>query len=179
MRCHGHGSLTTGHDDLRITGCDLLHAERHGAKTGAAELVETPGGCLLRHACLHGRLTGRVPAFTGGQHLAEDHLVHFLRLYPGARKNSADRSRSQFMGSDIGKGAIEGTDRGACGTGDDDGCIAHGISSLSNLRCVETGKASGSSQTGSCDIRPMARASFTTFGALFKSHSATHKVIVT
>ena len=58
---------------------DLLHAERDGAQARAADLVEAPGGRLLRHAGVDRGLAGRVLALAGGQHLAEDDLVDLGR----------------------------------------------------------------------------------------------------
>ena len=65
-----------------VAACDLLHAERDRAQARAAELVEAPGGLLLRDAGLHRRLARRVLALAGGQHLAEDDFVHFGRRRP-------------------------------------------------------------------------------------------------
>jgi hypothetical protein len=36
MRRHGHGFLPARHDDFRIAGENLLHAERNRPQTGAA-----------------------------------------------------------------------------------------------------------------------------------------------
>ena len=70
-----HRFLAAGDDDIGVAVGDLLHAERHRAQARAAELVEQPGGLLLRHAGLHGGLAAGVLALAGGQDLAEDHLV--------------------------------------------------------------------------------------------------------
>ncbi len=45
-----HRFLAARHDDGGVAVGDLLHADRDGAKTGAADLVEAPGGRLLRDA---------------------------------------------------------------------------------------------------------------------------------
>ena len=50
VRRHRHRFLAAGDDDLGVAGGDLLHAERDGAQARAAQLVEAPGGRLLR-AC--------------------------------------------------------------------------------------------------------------------------------
>src|SRR3954471_2024312 len=57
---------------------------RDGAQPRTAKLVECPGSLLGRDAGRHGGLTGRVLTRVGGQHLAENYLVDFARIDPGA-----------------------------------------------------------------------------------------------
>ena len=62
---------------------------RDGAQARAAELVEAPGGLLLRDAGRHGGLPGRVLALAGREDLAEDDLVHLGRPSTFARSSAA------------------------------------------------------------------------------------------
>ena len=57
-----HGFLTTCGDDLRITRCNLLHAQCHGAKARTANLVQAPGRCGIGNAGMNGGLAGWVLA---------------------------------------------------------------------------------------------------------------------
>ncbi|MCY1231471.1 hypothetical protein D9M72_439210 [compost metagenome] len=126
MRRHRHGLHAAGDDDIRITGCNLLHAERHGTKTGTAELVHAPGGFLLRKTRLHRRLTRRVLALAGLQDLAEDHLVDLACLDACALEHALDDGGAEFVRRCVGECTVEGSDRGTGGAGDHDGGIAHG-----------------------------------------------------
>ena len=92
---------------------DLLQAERDGAQARAAELVEAPGGLLLRDAGGHGGLAGGVLALAGGEDLAEDHLVDLAAGDLGARQRRLDGGGAEFMGGRVGEGAVEGADRRA------------------------------------------------------------------
>ena len=90
---------------------DLLHAERDGAQARAAELVEAPGGLLLRHAGGHRGLAGRVLALAGGEDLAEDDLVDLAGVDLGARQRRLDRGGAELVRRRVGEGAVEGADR--------------------------------------------------------------------
>ena len=74
----------------------------------------------------------------GRQHLAQDHLVHVLRLHPGALERGLDGDRAELMGGKAGEGAVEGADRRARGAGDDDVC--HGVDLLFCCPQVGTGE---------------------------------------
>ena len=84
VRRQRHRFLAAGHDDRSVAAPDLLHAERDGAQAGTADLVEPPGGRFLWQAGADRCLARRVLALPGGQHLAEDDLVDFRALDPGA-----------------------------------------------------------------------------------------------
>ena len=71
-----HALHAAGDDDGAFAGADLLRAERDRAQAGAADLVDAEGGLGIGHAGGAGGLAGRVLALAGGEHLAEDHLVH-------------------------------------------------------------------------------------------------------
>src|SRR6476619_4231460 len=102
-----HRFLTAGDDDIGIAIGDLLHADRDGAKTRSAELIEGPGGLFLRHARLHGSLTGRILTLTGGQNLAHDDLVDLAWLDLCPLHGRLDRGRAELMGRRVGEAAVE------------------------------------------------------------------------
>ena len=80
MRRLGHALLPAGDDDSGIAGADLLGGQRHGAQAGAAELVDAEGGAPAgMPAAMAAWRAGFWPG-AGGQDLAEDDLVHFVRL---------------------------------------------------------------------------------------------------
>ena len=113
MRRLRHRFLAAGDDDLGVAVGDLLHADRDGAQARAAELVEAPGGLLLRDAGVHRGLAGRVLALAGGQDLAEDDLVDLARIDLGALERGLDRDRAEFVRRRVAEGAVERADRGA------------------------------------------------------------------
>jgi len=124
MRRQRHRLLAAGHDDLRVSGGDLLHAKRDGAQARAADLVKPPGRRTLRQAGMDRRLAGRVLALGRSQHLAEDHLVDLAGLDAGPHQQFANDGGAQLMRGGRREGPVERTDRGARGAGDDDriGC---------------------------------------------------------
>ncbi len=99
--------------------CCMPSATR--AEPRAAELVQPPGGRLLRQAGADRRLARRVLALAGGQDLAEDDLVDLVRLDLGAgRAPRVIATAPSSCAGIVGEGAVEGADGGAGGAGDDD-----------------------------------------------------------
>lgn len=121
MRRQRHRFLAAGDDDVGVAGRDLLHAERNGPQAGAADLIEAPRGRFLGQAGKDRSLARRVLPLRGGQHLAEDDLVHLGGLDTGARQKLADDGRAELMGGGVGERPVERADGRARGTGDDDG----------------------------------------------------------
>ncbi len=115
-----HALHAAGGDDVALAGTDLLRRERHGAKAGAADLVDAEGGLAIRQAGGAGGLAGGVLALAGGQHLAEDDLIHVARLEPGALHGGVQGGRAEHMGGDRAEGAVEAADRRTGGGDDDD-----------------------------------------------------------
>ena len=74
-----HALLAAGDDDRVVAERDVLGAERHRAQARAADLVDAPGGALLRQAGVDVRLARRVLPLARGQHLAEDRLGDLAR----------------------------------------------------------------------------------------------------
>src|SRR5215207_2109550 len=128
VRRLAHRLHAAGDDDVGIAVGDLLHADGDGAQPRAAELVQAPGGLLLRDAGVHRRLAGRVLALAGGEHLAEDDLVDLRTLDLGARHGRLDRRLAEVVRRRVGEGAVEGPDRGPGRADDDDILPSHGCS---------------------------------------------------
>ena len=120
MRGLAHALLATGGDNVGVTTGDLLHTERHGAKAGAAQLVHAPGRAFGGDTGIDGSLAGGVLAGTGGEHLAEDHLVDVGTLQPGPLHGSFQRHGAKCRGSETGQCAIERSNRRPCCRDDDD-----------------------------------------------------------
>ena len=120
MGRHGHGFLAAGNDDVRVAGDDLLHAEGHGAQTGAAKLIEAEGGRFLWYAGLHGSLPRRVLPLARRQDLTENDFIDFVCRDTCALQHGADDGRPELMGWRIGEVAIEGADGCARGAGNHD-----------------------------------------------------------
>ncbi len=119
-----HAFLAARHHDGGVSGGDLLSAQRHGAKAGAAQLVDAPGRALDRHAGLDRRLARGALASARLQDLAHDHFLDIGRGDAGALDRGLDGDGAQFVGWQAGEGAVEGPDRGASGGNDDD--VGHG-----------------------------------------------------
>ena len=146
-----HRFLPTGHDDAGIAAGDLLHADGDRAQARSTDLVQPPGGRFLRNAGGNRSLARRILSLTRGQHLTEDNLVNLGCIDAGARQHLADRDGPEFVRRGCGECAVEGADRRARGTGDDDGGSGHGgflelvgILASANVSCPIT----GTSQTG-------------------------------
>ena len=115
-----HALLAAGDDDGRVAGLDRLGGEGDGAQARAADLVDAPGGDLLRDAGGHRGLAGGVLALGGGQHLAENDFRDVLRRDPGLRQRRLDGDAAELVGGRGGEGAEEGAYGRALGGGDDD-----------------------------------------------------------
>ena len=74
--------------------------------------VRQPGGAR--------GLAGGVLALAGGQHLAEDHLVHVAGLDAGALEGRPQRDRAKLVRGQRAQRAAEAADRRAGGGDDDD-----------------------------------------------------------
>ena len=120
VRRHGHGFLPACNDDGCIAGHDLLHAQRHGAQAGSAELIDAEGGRFLRYAGFHGRLPRGVLPFARRQHLTENDFIDFICRNTRAFQHGIDDGCPQLVGRRVGEVAIEGTDGGARGAGNHD-----------------------------------------------------------
>jgi hypothetical protein len=117
-----HRFLAARHDDAGIAVGDLLHRDRDGAQPRAADLVEAPGGLVVRDPRVDRRLPGRVLPLRGGEDLAEDDLVHLGGVDLGALERRLDGDRAEIVGGGVGEAAVERADGGA-GRADDDDVI--------------------------------------------------------
>ncbi len=115
-----HALHAAGGDDGAFAGADLLRGERHGAQAGAAHLVDAecrlgvgqPGGAR--------GLAGGVLALAGGQHLAQDHLVHVGGFDAGALEGRLQRDGAKLVRGQRAQSAAEAANGGAGGGDDDD-----------------------------------------------------------
>ncbi len=69
---------------------------------------------------LDARLTRRILAAAGGQHLPEDHFVDLLRLHAAALEQPGDDLGAEAAGRNPRQLSAKRTDRGAGGPDDDD-----------------------------------------------------------
>ena len=92
-----HALHAAGGDDGAFAGADLLRGQRHGAQAGAADLVDAERGLGVRQAGGARGLAGRVLALAGGQHLAQDHLVHVAGLDAGALDRGLQRDGAELV----------------------------------------------------------------------------------
>ena len=93
-----HALHAAGDDDGAFAGADLLRGEGHGAQAGAADLVDAEGGLGVGKAGGAGGLAGGVLALAGGEHLAEDDLVHVSGFDAGALEGSLQRDGAELVG---------------------------------------------------------------------------------
>src|SRR4029450_4039924 len=112
------------HHDLGVAVEDGLVAERDRAQPRTAELVDAPGRTLDRNAGGDRSLAGRVLALTGGQDLTQNDLGDLRPLDVGTLERLLDRDLPQFVGRKARKCPIEGADRRA-GRSDDDNIVLH------------------------------------------------------
>ena len=92
----------------------MQHAERDCTQSRAAHLIEAPGGLVFGDARLHGGLPRRVLPLAGREHLAEDHLVDFFARELCPFEGGLDGNRTKIVRGQVGKRAIERSDRGPC-----------------------------------------------------------------
>jgi hypothetical protein len=85
----------------------MLRAQRHRPQARAADLVQRPGAASFGEAGLDMRLTRRVLALTGGQHLAQDRLLDLGLVDAGAGDDRLDHRGAQIMRRGIGERAVE------------------------------------------------------------------------
>ncbi|MNH37795.1 hypothetical protein D3C79_987460 [compost metagenome] len=91
-----------------------------GLEAGAAELVQGHGRHRERQAGEDGGLARRVLAGACGEHLAHDHFIDLLALESGLGQQLADHRSAQFLGGDVGQGALKAADGGTGGGDDND-----------------------------------------------------------
>ena len=97
--------------------------EHGGLHAGAAHLGQCDGAGALRQAPLEAGLARGRLALARHQAVAEQHLVHLLRLDARALDGGPDGGTAQVMGRQVGEVALEGTHGCARGADDDDGVL--------------------------------------------------------
>ncbi len=117
VRRQRHRFLAARDNDPGVAGGDLLHADRNRPQSRAADLVEAPGGGLLRQTRLDGSLPCRVLSLPGGQHLTEDDFIDFRSVDARTGEHLLDGDCAELMRGGVSERAIERADRrtgGAC-----------------------------------------------------------------
>ncbi len=94
--------------------------ESDGAQARTADLVDAPGRSPLRHAGANRCLASRTLSLTGGQHLAQDHLIDIGGVHTRLRQGRANGRLAQ-LGSRQGRQPPHERADGGAGGGDDDG----------------------------------------------------------
>ncbi len=119
MRGERHALLPARDHDPGIARCDRLRCQRHGAQAGAADLVDGEGGTFHRNTGADRCLAGGVLTEAGGQDMAQDHLVHFVRADSGLLQRRDDGGLAQHMRRGRAQGTHKAAYGGALGGGDD------------------------------------------------------------
>ena len=132
-----HVLHAAGDDDVGVAAADRLGAQVQGLEAGAADLVQGHGRYGMRQAGLDRGLAGGVLPGTGGQHVAEDHFIHFAAVEAALLQQALDHGGAQLDGGNAGQGALEAADGGA-GSGNYDN-VLH-VHVLDAVQAV-TGKA--------------------------------------
>ena len=78
-----HVFLTAGDDHLSVAATDRLCAEVQGFQARAADFVQGQRWYGVGQASLDRRLTRRVLAGAGSQHLAHDHFINLRTVQTG------------------------------------------------------------------------------------------------
>ena len=110
-----HAFLAAGDDHFGIAAADGLGGQVQGLEARAADLVQRQRRHRMGQPGGDGGLARGVLPGAGGEHLAEDHLVHLLGLHTAALQQLADDDGAQFVGGDVRQAALEGADGGAGG----------------------------------------------------------------
>jgi hypothetical protein len=126
-----HRLLTPGNDDVGISARDMQHAERHGAQTRTAHLVQAPSSLLLRDSRLHGGLASWILALCCGQDLPKDDFIHFMGIEFCTLQRRLDRNRTELIRGSVGECTVEGPNRRSGRRSNNDVC--HIWVSLVNL----------------------------------------------
>ena len=82
MRSAAHILLAAGDHHIRFPTLNRLGGEVQSLQAGAADVVYGNGRYSVRQPAANCGLPRGVLPGTGGQHLAEDHLIHTLRIDP-------------------------------------------------------------------------------------------------
>ena len=124
MRRPAHALLAAGNDDAGLAGADEQRTHNDGTQSRAAHLTDAEGRRLQGHPGGKRRLADRILPLPANQDLAEHGIVHLLGIDFRTLERCAHGGRAKTMGGHVGKGAVERTDGGAGGSGDDD--LGHG-----------------------------------------------------
>jgi hypothetical protein len=110
-----HVFLAAGNDHLGVAATNRLRTQMQGFQARAANLVQGQRRHGERQAGLDRRLTRRVLASAGGQHLAHDHFINLRTVQTGLFQQLADHRRAQINGGHAGQRTLETADRGTRG----------------------------------------------------------------
>ena len=113
IRCRGHVLHAAGDDDVGVAASrsTARRARRPSSPEPQALLTPKLGTSRGTPASIAATPRG-VEAETGGDHVAEDHLVDLLRVDAGATDRFFDGERTEFGRGRVDEGSAEGADGG-------------------------------------------------------------------
>src|SRR3546814_18016804 len=107
LPCSNLALLAAGYDACVGTGGDRLGDERHRLHDRAAYMVDLVAWPPLADAGANGRLTRRVLALPGRQHLSHHDLGHLCGFDAGAAQRLADGDGAELVGAELREGTVE------------------------------------------------------------------------
>src|SRR5262249_2051439 len=125
VRRHAHGLLPARNDDFGIAVEDRLIAQRHGAQSGTAQLIDAPGGGLDGYTGADRGLPRGILPLAGSENLTHDDFGHIWSFDAGAFEAFGDRHLSEFVRRQARQSSIERTNWRAGGAHDDDVVLHH------------------------------------------------------
>ena len=110
IRCLTHAFGSTGNDDFGIIGHNRLHGEVDGFQAGAANLIYSKRRNYIRNAGLDCALPCNILSQSRLQNIAENNLIHLVRLNLGSFYCFGDGHRTQVGRRKRCQSPVKGTD---------------------------------------------------------------------
>src|SRR6266436_1916283 len=124
VRRLAHRFLPPRDHDFGVAVENGLVTKGDRAQAGPTKLVDAPGRDLHRDTRSDRGLAGRILALAGRENLTQDNLGDLRPLDPGALERLLDSDFPQFVGGKRRERPVEGPDRRAGGS-DDDNIVLH------------------------------------------------------